>query len=140
MEGKTASDLANDLKNVRKQRKADELKAKLEQLLREAAQVEVELSRAEGSIRGIPHYSVIEGRAHELGKQLSRQIQQQQMNELAASHPPTACCPACKTRCELQSCKRDIKSVDGETPLQELVGHCPRCRRDFFPDADAIGV
>lgn len=116
------------------------LEARLEQLFQEAAQVEVELSRASGAISGIPHYSVIEGRAHELGKRLSRQIQQQQMNELAAVHAPTACCPTCNTRCELEGGKRAIKTVDGETELQELRGHCPRCRRDFFPDADNTGV
>lgn len=113
--------------------KATRLKQRLEELLRQAAQVEVELSRADGSIRGIPHYSVIEGRAHELGKQLSRQIQQQQMNELAAVQAETAKCPACNTRCRLTSGKREVKTVDGETELQELHGHCNRCRRFFFP-------
>jgi len=52
-----------------------QLRERLERLLREAAEVEVELSRADGTIQGIPHYSVIEGRAHELGRQLSRQVQ-----------------------------------------------------------------
>ena len=48
------------------------LREKLDLLLREVAEVEVELSRAEGSIVGIPHYSVIESRAHELGWALTR--------------------------------------------------------------------
>jgi DNA repair exonuclease SbcCD ATPase subunit len=113
--------------------KTSKLKERLERLLREAAKVEVELSRADGAIAGIPHYSVIEARAHELGKQLSCEVQQRQMNELAASQPQTAKCPVCGTRCELHPYKRDVKSVDGEFPLQELVGHCPCCRRDFFP-------
>src|SRR5215472_14842083 len=47
-----------------------DLKAKLDQLLREAAEVSVALDRVEGTIVGVPHYSVIEGRAHELGQQL----------------------------------------------------------------------
>jgi len=51
-----------------------ELTEKLERLLREAAQVSVDLDRAKGTIVGVPHYSVIEARAHELGQQLSRQI------------------------------------------------------------------
>ena len=52
------------------------LKEKLDQLLHEAAEVSVAaLDRAEGTIVGVPHYSVIEGRAHELGQQLSRRIQ-----------------------------------------------------------------
>ena len=136
MEDRTASVAREDSKNGVPQDRAIVLKARLEHLLREAARVEVELSRADGTIGGIPHYSVIEGRAHELGKQLSRQVQQQQMNELAASQPPTACCPKCHTRCELIPHKRDMKTVDGEANLQELKGHCPCCRRDFFPDAN----
>jgi predicted aconitase len=53
------------------------LKEKLDQLLREAAEVSVTLDRVEGIIVGVPHYSVIESRAHELGQQLSRRIQAQ---------------------------------------------------------------
>jgi hypothetical protein len=59
---------ANSLGRVR-------LKERLDGLLREAAEVQLELSRADGSIQGIPHYSVIEGQAHELGRQLSREVQ-----------------------------------------------------------------
>lgn len=116
------------------------LEVRLDQLFQEAAQVEVELSRVEGAISGVPHYSVIEGRAHQLGKRLSRQVQKQQMNELAAVHAQTGCCPGCNTRCELESVKRSVKTMDGEAELQELRGHCPRCRRDFFPDANGTGV
>ena len=47
------------------------LKERLDQLLREAAEVSVALDRAEGTVVGIPHYSVIEARAHELGQPLS---------------------------------------------------------------------
>jgi len=119
--------------------RADRLKARLEQLLREAAEVEVQLSRTDGSIKGVPHYSVIEGRAHALGKQLSREVQQRQMSELAASQAMTAKCPACGTRCPLESEAREVKSVDGQTVLQELAGYCPCCRRSFFPDARGLG-
>lgn len=140
MEGTTAADLSKRVEKRTEQGKADALKQRLERLLREAAQVEVELSRADESIQGIPHYSVIEGRAHELGKQLSREVQRQQMNELAALHAPTAKCPACGTRCELQPDRRHVKTVDGQTDLQELRGHCPSCRRDFFPSARNFGL
>lgn len=116
------------------------LRKRLERRLREAAEVQVELSRADGTIKGIPHYSVIEGQAHELGRQLSRELPQRQMNEVAASQAPTAKCPTCGLHCELQSKKRDVKSIDGEVPLQDLVGHCPCCRRDFFPSPRAVGI
>lgn len=119
--------------------KTNSLKDRLDRLLREAAEVEVELSRANGAIKGVPHYSLIEGRAHELGRQLSREVQQRQMNELAATQAPTAKCPKCGTRCALDLRKRPVKSVDGDTPLQELVGDCPCCRKSFFPTTRGIG-
>lgn len=105
-----------------------ELRERLERTLHNAAEIEVGLSRADGTIRGAPRYSLIEGRAHELREQLSRDVQQQQMRELNASHAPTAKCPDCTTRCALRLRGRGIKSVDGETELQELDGDCPRCR------------
>ena len=126
--GKSCSDAADC-------EKTNKLKDRLEQLLREAASVEVELSRADGTIRGVPHYSVIEGRAHELGKCLSREVQQRQMNELAACQAPTGKCPGCGKCCDLELQDRGVTSVDGETVLWELVGNCPCCRRAFFPDA-----
>jgi predicted nucleic acid-binding Zn-ribbon protein len=113
--------------------KAAHLKDRLERLLREAAEVEVELSRADGTIKGVPHYSRIEGRAHELGKRLSREVQQRQMSELAASQTETARCPGCGMLVGLQPRQRTVKSVDGDTTLPELVGDCPRCRKSFFP-------
>jgi hypothetical protein len=119
--------------------RTSQLKERLERLLREAAEVEVELSRADGTIRGVPHYSVIEGRAHELGKRLSREAQQRQMSELAASQATTAKCPGCGAVVRLETRQRDVKSVDGDAALQELVGECHHCRRHFFPDARDVG-
>jgi DNA repair exonuclease SbcCD ATPase subunit len=135
MEGMDAAGREKSLFPATDSERSERLKARLDQLLREAAEVEVELSRADGSIRGIPHYSVIEGRAHTLGKQLSREVQQRQMSELAAGQAPTAKCPTCGTRCPLEAAARDVNSVDGRTELQELAGYCPCCRRSFFPDA-----
>jgi hypothetical protein len=115
------------------------LKERLERLLREAAEVEVELSRADGTIRGVPHYSVIEGRAHELGKRLSRAVQQRQMGELAASQAVTAKCPGCGAVVRLETRQREVKSVDGDAALQELAGECRHCRKHFFPAARTVG-
>lgn len=120
--------------------KTAQLMERLERLLREAAEVEVELSRADGSIRGLPHYSVIEGRAHALGRRLSQEAQRRQMREVSACQSPTAKCPGCGTRCELQPFSRGVQSVDGSVELQELVGDCPCCRRSFFPDARNVGL
>jgi hypothetical protein len=104
------------------------LRERLARSLRDAAEIEVELSRADGTIRGVPHYSVIEGRAHELGKQ-------RQMSELAAAQATTAKCPTCGTRCDMRPIKRPVQSVDGSIELTESQGFCTGCRRSFFPAA-----
>src|SRR3954451_12336872 len=88
------------------------LQEKLDQLLREAAEVSVALDRAEGTIVGVPHYSVIEARAHELGQQLSREIQTRQMGAIASQAADTARCPECGTRCRLVPKDRSLTSVD----------------------------
>jgi uncharacterized protein with PIN domain len=115
------------------------LKEKLDQLLREAAEVSVTLDRAAGTIVGVPHYSVIEARAHELGQQLSRAIQTRQMGAIAAQAAETARCPECGTRCHLVRKKRGLTSVDGTLTVEEPVGHCPHCRRGFFPPPGSVG-
>jgi hypothetical protein len=115
------------------------LKEKLDQLLREAAEVSVALDHAEGTVVGIPHYSVIEARAHELGRQLSRRIQARQMGRFAAHAADTAQCPECGTRCRLDRQERRITSVDGPLTVEEPVAHCPRCRRGFFPPPRSAG-
>jgi uncharacterized protein with PIN domain len=116
------------------------LKEKLERLVRETADVSVELDRASGTLEEVPHYSVIESRAHELGQQLSREIQQRQMSETIALRIPKAKCPTCGTRCELIPTKRTVKSIDGPVEIQELKGRCPFCRRAFFPSPGETGV
>jgi len=116
------------------------LEKKLENLLREAAEVSVALDRANGTIQGVPHYSVIEGRAHELGRQLSRQIQQRQMGEIVAAQVAKGACPGCGRRCELAPTERLLTSVDGCVELQELKGYCPACRKAFFPASGDAGV
>jgi DNA repair exonuclease SbcCD ATPase subunit len=140
MEGRATSAAVRKSKKDEDSAKAARLRERLERSLREAAEIEVELSRAEGAIQGVPHYSVIENRAHELGRRLSQQCQQQQMNELAAATDATARCPACETRCDLTARKRTVKTVDGDAELQELVGYCPCCRRSFFPATSDVGV
>jgi hypothetical protein len=116
------------------------LQEKLERLLREAAEVSVALDRADGTIRGVPHYSVIEQRAHELGRQLSRRIQERHMGEIVAFQVPKASCPTCGTRCEVIPTQRPVTSVDGTIELQELEGRCPFCRKSFFPVAGDVGL
>jgi hypothetical protein len=116
------------------------LKEKLDQLLRQAAEVAVALDQADGTIVGVPHYSVIEARAHQLGQQLSRQVQARHMGRLTAGAASLAKCPACGTRCQTVPKRRTVRSVDGPLWVEEPVGHCPACRRDFFPPAGDLGL
>jgi uncharacterized protein with PIN domain len=118
---------------------ATALQEKLDQLLHQAAEVSVTLDRANGTIVGIPHYAVIETRAHELGQQLSRLIQARQMDQFAAHAADFAPCPECGTRCRLDRKGRRITSIDGSLTVEEPVGHCPRCRRGFFPPPRNLG-
>jgi hypothetical protein len=111
------------------------LKEKLDQLIHQAAEVSVALDRAEGRIVGIPHYSVIEMRAHELGKQLSRKVQALQISSIAGGRESTAKCPQCGARCETALKKRSVTSIDGSLTIAEPVAHCHACRRGFFPPA-----
>ena len=118
----------------------ESLREKLDGLLKQAAEVSVALDRGNGTIQGVPHYSVIEQRAHQLGRQLSCRIQAEHMTELAAAQHPVGHCPACNMRCHLEPDDRTVSSIDGQVGLRELKGYCPRCRKSFFPAADNAGV
>lgn len=111
------------------------LQAEFELAFKRVTELKVQLDQAEGRLpkTEIPHYSVIENAAHEIGQLLSRAVQQRMLNELVAAQPSVAKCPSCGTRCSLKPHHRNVLSGDGRVELQELVGHCPACRRDFFP-------
>jgi len=116
------------------------LREKVAKCLREAAEAKVALDRAEGKIKGVPHYSVIEDAAHELGCDLSRLVQQMHFAELVAAQPSSGKCPKCGSRQTLKMKKRRLTSGDGPVELQELAGDCPCCRKAFFPSAGSAGV
>ena len=122
------------------ERQVDDLENELTRLLREAAEISVRLDRAKGTIQGVPHYSVIELRAHELGQQLSRMVQQRQMHTMVAQQAPRTACPGCGTSCQLHPIERAMKSIDGPVVLSELQGQCPQCRRAFFPPQGTAGL
>jgi hypothetical protein len=119
--------------------RTSELKAKLDRLVKEAAAVSVALSRADGTIPGPVHYSIIEAQAHEVGRRLSREVQQRQMGDFVTRRIPKAPCPKCHTRCELLQKKRTVTSIDGPIEVEEMEGRCPFCRRAFFPRPTDLG-
>lgn len=109
--------------------RVEALRQKLERLLKETAEAAVALDWAEGRIQGVPHYSVIEAGAHQVGRQLSCRIQARQMSELAAQESSHSKCPTCGTRCELTASSRSrswsatAPAVAGLFfPLREVLG------------------
>lgn len=111
------------------------LKQKLAGFLAAAAEASVELEKIDGTWEETPHYTRIEMRAHALGQQLSREVQQRRMRELTARAKSHATCPECGTRCPIRPHKRVVKAIDGPVELVEPKCHCPVCRRAFFPSA-----
>jgi hypothetical protein len=116
------------------------LREKLAKLLDEAAEAKVALDRAEGRIKGVPHYSVIEDAAHEVGQQVSRLVQQMHMRELVANQSLSAKCPKCGRQQPLKLKTRRVTSGDGPVELAELAGDCSYCRRTFFPSTGNVGI
>ncbi|HUC84409.1 MAG TPA: hypothetical protein VL970_04380 [Candidatus Acidoferrales bacterium] len=116
------------------------LREKLAKLLDEAAAAKVALDRSEGRIKGVPHYSVIEDAAHEVGQQVSRLVQQRHMRELVANQSLSAKCPKCGRQEPLTLKTRRVTSGDGPVELDELAGDCSYCRRTFFPSAGNVGI
>ena len=49
-------------------------------------------------------------------------------------------CPVCGKMCLLKRKSRPVVVRGGEVQLDEPVGYCPTCRRDFFPSASSIEV
>ena len=117
----------------------EQLREKLDHLLKAAAEVSAELQKLDGTQPEVPHYSQIENAAHETGQKLSRMIQQSRIQDVALAAAPQAACPTCGDVCEVAHPRRTIKSIDGPVETLEPKTHCPRCRRDFFPSAGPSG-
>jgi len=49
-------------------------------------------------------------------------------------------CPTCRQMCPLKRKSRPVAVRGGDARLEEPVGHCPACRRDFFPSASGVEV
>ena len=62
------------------------LRDELSEILRRAAELKVALDRANGTVRGVPHYSVIEEAAEEIGRELSRRVQPDSSVEIDTNH------------------------------------------------------
>jgi hypothetical protein len=54
----------------------------------------------------------------------------EQQAQALGAHVP---CPDCGTPCAVHRQPRTLQLPGGAVPQSEPVGHCPACRRDFFP-------
>jgi len=113
--------------------RTEQLRGKLEVLLKEATEVSAELQKIDGSQAEVPHYSQIETAAHETGRKLSREIQQARIREIAIANASQAACPTCGDVHSVEHPRQNIQSVDGPVETMEPKAHCSRCRRDLFP-------
>ena len=113
---------------------------KLDEALKAATDAAVELQRLLPEHQSVPHYSVIEQAAHEVGVRLSCLIQRQHVSNIAAEAGPKAKCPRCQKLCDVDCRTRIVKSIDGEVEMIEAKARCSRCERDFFPSTHEVGV
>ncbi len=61
---------------------------------------------------------------------------EQQADKLPNEQP----CPDCGKLCPTQPITRSLTAAGVEVQQVERIAHCPDCRRDFFPPADAAGT
>jgi hypothetical protein len=60
------------------------------------------------------------------------------LQKLNDGFPTQQPCPHCQRTCPVTFAVRTLHLQGGHTvPHKEPVAHCPTCRRDFFPPADA---
>ena len=71
-------------------------------------------------------------------KALVRGVIESLTGDQAQQVPPEMPCPTCGRMCEIRTRARPIKVRGGEATIQEPAGHCPACRRDFFPSASRV--
>jgi hypothetical protein len=104
-------------------------------LLARLGELLVEEQRAAGRFDQTPRFSELEDASHALGCEVARASLKRAACEVAAAEETTAGCPRCGRSCRLTAKARTLHGIDGLVEVLEPVGHCPACRRDFFPSA-----
>lgn len=118
--------------------KEAQIREKLEFHFKPATELAAQLQALEQG-GNFPHFDAIEIPAHEMGKKLSRAIQEERVRKLALQELKGTRCPDCNQLVRVEIEVRNITSMDGPIELTEPVAKCRRCRRSFFPSADRIG-
>lgn len=106
-----------------------------ERLLARLAELMVEEQRAAGTFDRTPHFSELEDASLSLGQRLTRTALKRAACEVAAEEVAEGACPTCGEVCQLTMESRTLHGIAGPVEILEPVGHCPACRRDFFPSA-----
>lgn len=118
----------------------ERFRRRLAELYDEAVEVAVRLDAAERSDAQLPHFCQLEAAIEARVNQLGRLMVERTAREVTAEAPAEAKCPGCGATCRLETSRRTVQSLHGETELLEAVGDCNRCRRSFFPSADPVGL
>jgi hypothetical protein len=83
-------------------------------------------------------FDAIEDYGVRVGDAVARAVMQQALEQQASQTAATVC--SCGT--PLEPCDpepRDLLTRRGSVGWLEPIGHCPRCRRDFFPSVPNLG-
>jgi hypothetical protein len=84
-------------------------------------------------------FSTMEEAAVTAAKALIRGSLESMSHNQASQLGPTAACPGCGKQCAVQERCRVIQVRGATAPeVVEPMGHCPACRRDFFPSASGV--
>jgi hypothetical protein len=82
-------------------------------------------------------FQALEQLAHAAAEGLTEGTLVTLLEQLAQTLPEQVPCPDCGHPCPVGRAKRLLTIAGGQpVPLDEPVGHCPDCRRDFFPPPD----
>jgi predicted nucleic acid-binding Zn ribbon protein len=94
---------------------------------------------------GLPRdtkFSDLEALAGSLGDEIARQLIESQVRGQAQEWPEEELgeCPECGGPARPAGDRpRLLTTTRGEVAWDERVGHCPRCRRAFFPSGPSVG-
>jgi hypothetical protein len=83
-------------------------------------------------------FAQIEEFGHQAGRMVARAVDAHLADQHAEHFVVEEPCPSCGEQRRPKEKPHDLplQTTDGEVTLHEPAGHCPRCRRDFFPSAN----
>ena len=86
------------------------------------------------------HFGTLEALAAVAARSVLESALGQFARQQAENYATEAPCPDCGCICSLGTEQRPLNVIGGQILLPEPMGHCPVCRRDFFPPQDFSGI